>query len=890
MSGSAGSSCRGLGGGGSGDPGPRKPGDHLAAQGRARQTGLTPPTRTQRPGRKPRPLKDGRLDPYRRKRDFETTPEPLASERTAAGNLFVVQKHAATRLHYDLRLEMGGVLRSWAVTRGPSLDPRERRLAVHVEDHPISYGEFEGAIPAGQYGAGTVIVWDRGTWAPMVDVQEGLRKGDLKFRLAGSKMKGGWALVRIRGEEKNWLLIKESDAYAEPGTGDGLVRDRPESVVSGLTIEEMATLAPPPVRRRRVARPRVGSLPGARKAELGDVPRPQLATLADAPPVGAEWVHEIKFDGYRTLARIDRGDVRLFTRNGHDWTRRYAPIAKALTELACRTAMLDGEVCVQLPSGATGFAALQDALAEGASEKLTYFAFDLLHLDGYDLSRAPLSDRKRALEAVLAPAVDERSPIQYSEHFDGDGAAFLAQAAQHKLEGIVSKRAGAPYATGRSRQWLKVKSVAADEFVIVGYTRSQAAGGLAALLLAEPCGDGLAYVGKVGAGLSEQAAAELMPKLAPLARSRPVFTLRAHDDAPGAATWTEPRLRAEVRYANRTPKGHLRAPVFKGLRGDLEPPAESGGARPERAVTDADLAAVWITNPERRMFGADGPTKLDLAVYYARVGDWVLPGIADRPLTLVRCPTGKADDCFYQRHALPGMPAEIKRIALSEEGGAERADFLYVSEARGLLSLAQFGVVEFHPWGCRVDRPERPDRLVIDLDPDEGMDWLQVTRAAFELRDALTELGLRPLPRTTGGAGLHLVVALQRGVTWPRLKEFAQHLVGHLAESFPGRYTANRGKTARKGRIFLDYLRNTRSATAVGSYSLRARPGAPAATPLSWAELRSLDDPRDLNWRTVPERLRTLVADPWGALAASAARVTKELRAAVAPKGRRRAS
>ena len=772
------------------------------------------------------------------------------------------------------------------MTRGPSLNPRDRRLAVHVEDHPVSYGGFEGTIPEGQFGAGTVIVWDRGTWAPMVDVQEGLAKGDLKFRLAGSKMKGGWALVRIRNDEKNWLLIKETDSYAESGDREDLVQRAPESVVSGLTIEEMAARSPAPVRKRRVAKPRTASLPGARKAELGGAPRPQLASLADTPPGEPGWIHEIKFDGYRTLARIDHGAVSLFTRSGHDWTPRYAPIAEALSRLACKTALLDGEVCVQLPNGATSFAELQNALAEGASERLTYFAFDLLHLDRYDLCQTPQSARKSTLEALVAPAVDERSPLQYSEHFTGDGAALLAQAVGHKLEGIVSKHASAPYVSGRSRHWIKVKSVAADEFLVVGYTESQAAGGIAALLLAEAGGDGLTYVGKVGAGISERVATEMKAKLKPLAHNKPVFTLRAAQ-APRDATWTEPRLTAEVQFSNRTPSGHLRAPVFKGLREPRGTSLEPSKTRPDRMVTDADLASVWITNPGRRMFGKDGPTKLDLAVYYARVGDWMLPGIANRPLTLVRCPTGKAEDVFYQRHALPGMPAEVRRVPLTEEGEEERADYLYVSGARGLLSLAQFGVVEFHPWGCRVDKPEKPDRIVLDLDPDEGMDWLQVTRAAFELRDALDGLGLTTVPRTTGGKGLHLVLAVERRVSWPGLKEFAQHLVGYVASQFPGRYTTNPSKSARRSRIFLDYLRNGRGATAVASYSLRVRPGAPAATPLSWLELESLDDPREFNWVTVPQRLESLGGDPWSGLA-SVTRLTAELRAAVAPKGRRK--
>ena len=820
--------------------------------------------------------------PYLEKRDFAVTPEPLASRPSAGGDLFVVQQHAATRLHYDFRLEMGGALRSWAVTRGPSLDPGERRLAVSTEDHPVSYGEFEGSIPSGQYGAGTVIVWDTGTWAPMGDIEAGLAKGDLKFRLDGRKMKGGWALVRIKNEEKNWLLIKETDSYAEKGSGDAIVHDHPASVLSGLTITEMAErFHAAPVKPRKLPKPRPASLPNAEKAPLGDVPGPELATLADTPPAGDGWIHEIKYDGYRTLARIEGGEVRLFTRNGHDWTDRYGSVAAALADLGCKTAVLDGEVCVQTPSGATSFAALQDALAEGATEKMVYFAFDLLHLDGYDLRRTPLAKRRRALEALLAPHAGENSPVHFSEHFAGEGAAVFEQAGRLGLEGIVSKRAGSAYVSGRSRDWIKVKSAHAGEFTVVGYTESKAAGGLAALLLAEPGGQGLTYVGKVGTGFTAAIAGDLAARLKALVRKEPVFTLYI-DETPSGTVWVEPRLLVEVQYANRTPKGHLRAPTYRGLRSDLAVAAPAEGSRPARQVTDTDLAGIWITNPGRPMFGEDGPTKLDIALYYARVGDWILPEIAERPLTLIRCPTGKAEDCFYQRHARPGMPNDVKRIPLSDEGKTERADFLYVSDARGLLSLAQFGVVEFHPWGCKADKPERPDRMVLDLDPDEGLEWREVIGAAAELREALADLGIGCFVRTTGGKGLHLVVPVERRISWKAMKIFSQALVVHLAKQFPGRYTVNPAKSARRGRIYLDYLRNTRGATAVGSYSLRARPGVPAAVPLAWNELAGLEDPAELNWRTVPERLDPLAADPWSGIEQNAVRITEALKAKIA--------
>ena len=838
------------------------------------------------PKSKPRPLKKGRLEHYVAKRDFDRTPEPQRSDPTATGDMFVVQKHNATQLHYDFRLEIGGVLKSWAVSKGPSLDPRVKRLAVHVEDHPISYGGFEGTIPAGQYGAGEVIVWDTGTWAPMVDVEQGLAKGDLKIRLVGEKLRGGWALVRIKGDEKNWLLIKERDTYSVPEDDWIITETAPLSVISGVAIEALAAPSPPRRKRRAPPKPIAKNIPGARKAKLGDVPKPQLATLDDTPPVGAKWIHEIKFDGYRTLARIENGAVSLFTRNGHDWTERYQLIADALTQAKCKSAIVDGEVCVQLANGATNFAALQHALGEGAQEKLVFFAFDLLHLDGHDLTRSPQLDRKRALDGLIAALIDDTSPVQYSEHHSGSGADLFAQAARLGLEGIVSKNTKAAYAPGRSRNWLKTKCVAAENFAIVGYIPSTAAGGLGSLLLADSSTDGLTYAGKVGTGFSGTVAKELLTKLERLARDEPVFTLQI-EQPPKNTVWVEPKLIAEVQYANRTPKGHLRAPSYKGLRPDksvgaaITPPNK---ARPPRLVTDTDLANIWITNPGRAMFAKDGPTKLDLALYYARVGDWMLPQIVARPVTLVRCTTGKTKDCFYQRHFSQGMPHDVHSVDLREEGGKDRAEFLFIKDAKGLLSLSQFGVIEFHPWGCKADRPERPDRMVLDLDPDESLDWRDVRAAAVEVRDFLDDLGLASFVRTTGGKGLHVVTALERRTTWKGLKVFGKGLVDTMARQMPGRYTSNPTKPPRRGRIYLDYLRNTRGATAVGSYSIRARPGVPVATPLTWDELAQVDDPTEFNVSTVPARLDGLAADPWADLEASARRISHAMEVAVGVK------
>jgi bifunctional non-homologous end joining protein LigD len=832
------------------------------------------------------------LERYRAKRDFAKTAEPPGGEIAPGTSLFVVQKHAARRLHYDLRLQFGDTLRSWAVPQGPSLDPKVRRLAVHVEDHPLEYADFEKPIPKGQYGAGAMIVWDRGSWIPIGDAEAEYRKGTLKFRLVGEKLGGGWMLVRLKPKDgergDNWLLIKERDPYARPGHGDELLDKRPESVLSGRRVEELlATETPggaPPAAARKPGRLRPSALPGALKAPLPEAVRPQLATPSARVPEGDEWLHEIKLDGYRTLARLEAGAVRLLTRTGQDWTDRYGLLAKAFAALPCKQALIDGEIVVQDAHGVASFAAFQDALAEGRTHELTCFAFDLLHLDGYDLTSVPLDERKRALGALLGSVVSPTSALQLSEHVRGNGRAFFEQASRLGLEGVVSKRADAPYQQTRTRSWLKIKCRQSEDFPIVGYNPSEAAGGIGALLLAEADDGGLRYVGRVGTGFSMAEMKRLHARLEALRTRRAPVTLPAEEKRKGMV-WVRPTLIAEVEYGNRTADGILRHAVYKGLRADkvdapaADVPAPAPRVEKKRYVTVADLAQIWVTNPDRVMFGAGGPTKLELALYYARVGDWMLPELTRRPVSLVRCPLGQVKDCFFQRHALSGMPEVVRTIPLAEQGSDEKADYLYVEDARGLLSLAQFGAVEFHSWGCRVDQPERPDRLVLDLDPDESLPWREVADAAVEVRDALAAMGLVPFLKTTGGKGLHVVVPIQRRRSWAEVAAFCEGFAREMAAKAPRRFTANMAKAHRRGRIYLDYLRNQRSATAVAAYSLRARPGVPASTPLAWEELGRLDDPADLNWASVPERVeRNDFADPWAALDSSARALPKPAR------------
>jgi DNA ligase D len=810
------------------------------------------------------------ISAYRAKRRFSETPEPQTSERTggAAGPneaIFVVQKHHARRMHYDLRLQIGDALRSWAVPEGPCLDPKVRRFAKLVEDHPLDYAGFEGRIPAGNYGAGTVIVWDRGTWVTLADPEAALAAGELKFRLSGEKLSGGWMLKRLPDDPTNWLLIKERDVAAVPLDEYDVLAEAPNSVITGRPVDE-----PPAPPRKRAPRRNAAKIPGAVAAPLPARWKPQLATPAEAPPQGAGWVHEIKYDGYRTLVFVVDGEVRLVTRNGLDWTARYGALAKAFRTLPCRSAILDGEVVVQDARGVTSLDLLEQALAARETHALTYFAFDLVHLDGHDLSAARLVDRKRALEGLVAPLIDDRSPVQLSEHVAGDGEALFAQASRMGLEGIVSKRADARYVQTRSATWLKVKRVEIGTFAVVGFL-SNMPRAASSLLMAEERGADLIYVGRVGSGISDARARELFAALAKAPRASSAAT--ATPRTPGAH-WVEPHWNAEIGYRSRSTAGAPRAPVFLGLA----PRQQARAARSikPKLVGDRDLAAVQLTNPDREIFAGSGVTKLDLALYYARVGDWLLPELLRRPVTVFRCPSGDIKDCFYQRHAFAGLPAGVESVDLADEEG--RAAFIAVTEPRGYLALAQFGAVEYHLWGCRIDDPEHPDRLIMDLDPDEALPWARVCDGAEILRDRLEALGFRVFLRTTGGKGLHLAVALAGGGDWRLVKGFAEALSRSMASDAPSLFTAVSSKAQRKGRIYLDYLRNGRGASAVASYSLRARPGFPVATPIAWSELRTIAGGGAFNRLNLHARLERLAEDPWDELGSSAVKITPAMR------------
>ncbi|MCA1439744.1 DNA ligase D [Ensifer sp. IC4062] len=857
------------------------------------------------------------LSEYNRRRDFTRTSEPKGTVAGAhAGRKrFLVQKHDATRLHYDFRLEWEGVLKSWAVTRGPSLDPEDKRLAVRTEDHPLAYGDFEGTIPEGEYGGGTVMLWDTGWWEPEDDPSEGLKKGKLSFQLHGKRMSGGWALVRMRPREgekrENWLLIKENDKAASED-GEHLVKANLTSVRTGRTMDEIAegkgekrarvwhsnrstaanlkagAVAENNKRRKRPTRKSSGKLP-AFKA-------PQLATLVAKAPSGDEWLNEAKFDGYRLMAAVGGDTVRCYTRNGLDWTEKFPAIASALAELDCSSALIDGEVVALSEEGST-FSALQKALRTGASTRL--YAFDLLELDGKDLSRKPLLERKEQLKALL-DTLGSTSTVQYSEHVQGNGEHVLAAICKAGQEGIIAKVANAPYRSGRTRSWLKVKCTKRQEFVIGGYTPSTKKGrAFASILLGTFEADKLVYRGGVGTGFGRKTMEELAVAFAKRRRKTSPF-----DSVPRErdrdAVWLIPDLVAEVDFAEFTADGHIRHGSFEGLREDKEakavklerpkptdPTAETGkGKRATRARTvapakgDADVFGIRISHPDRVLFAGQGVTKIDLARYYAVVADRMLPSAADHPLSLVRCPQGGQRQCFYQKHASDGFPQEIREVPIKEASG-ETEKYMYVRDAKGLIAAVQMGTLEFHIWGASIDRLEKPDRLVFDLDPDPSVDFATVKAAAGSLRDELADIGLRTVAMVTGGKGVHVIVPLRPHAEWDEAKGFAKKMAQRFADRDPDHFVATMSKAKRKGRIFIDWLRNDRGATAIAPYSTRARAGGPVATPVSWEELEDLEAANTFHIPDILERIES-GTDPWADISEIKQSLTKKILSSVA--------
>ena len=835
------------------------------------------------------------LEEYRRKRSFAKTPEPKGKAPRARkrGLSFVVQKHAASRLHYDFRLELDGVLKSWAVPKGPSLDPADKRLAVHVEDHPLEYGGFEGTIPEGEYGGGTVMLWDRGTWQPDGDAEEGLKKGHLKFTLMGSRLKGKWALVQMHGDRggdgKNWLLIKEHDGTERPGHGTELVERYERSVASRRSMDGIAkahdrvwrskprrtallTHAERLMERTR-APAAAEAIAGARPARLPAVPKPQLATLAAAAPEGKEWLHEIKLDGYRMLARIADGKVKMFSRNGKDWSGRFLKIEAVLAALPLEQAVIDGEVVHLQPNGVSSFSALKDDLSANRTDPLVYYVFDLLHRDGQSLEGSPLVARKAALERLMADAPE--GPVRFSEHVVGTGGKFFAQACRMKLEGIVSKRADAPYRAGRGGDWVKVKCVAREEFIVIGWTDPGGKRtGLGALLLGYYDGTKvLRYAGAVGTGFTARTLAELRRKLDRLAKqSAPSAEIAKA--APRGAHWVRPALVAEIQYTEWTGDGRLRHPSYLGLREDKEADevmldrTKAAAAPPPAAKASrggaVEIASVRLTHPDKVLYPDKRITKLDLARYYVAVAEHMLPHVQGRPLTLVRCPDGEGKKCFYQKHPGDSAPDALQRIEIEEKEG--RTTYLIADDSAGLVSLVQMGALEIHLWGSTRKKLEQPDRIIFDLDPDVGLKWDRVVEGALAVRDLLAEMGLETFVKGTGGKGLHVVLPVKPKYDWDEIKSFAHAVAGEMVRRQPDSYTPSLPKKARHGKIFIDYLRNQRGATAIAPYSARAKPGASVAAPLSWKEVEGGTRGDAFTIATLPDRLKRLRRDPWETL------------------------
>lgn len=779
-----------------------------------------------------------KLDRYSEKRDFEATPEPPAEAAAAGGDQlsFVVQKHDASSLHFDFRLEWEGVLLSWAVTKGPSADPSEKRLAVRTEDHPIAYGSFEGTIPEDEYGGGTVMLWDSGWWEPMHDPEKGLKEGKLHFRLHGARMEGGWALVKMggqKGDRENWLLIKERDDFAGR-SADALVNKYRSSATTGRSMKAIARgdAASKAVKHRK-------RLPRFRKVEL--------ATLKDAPPEGEGWQHEVKFDGYRCLMAVGKGGVRLYTRNGKDWTDRFGVLCGPAEALKCDAALIDGEVVAERG----GFSELQTALKAG--DPLVFHAFDCLHLDGKDLTGKPLSERRKALERLFED-VPPRGPLRLSPILDGPGAEALAAMCRVGGEGIVSKRVDAPYRGKRSKAWIKAKCIRRAEFVVGGWSASDKKGrAFSSLLLGSYEDEGFVYRGRVGTGFDDANFKALGDELKRLGRKTAPFDKELPAETKGAH-WVTPKLVVEVEYTEFTSEGRIRHGAYKGLREDKEASEVSATSEAETESGDEQIGGVRVSSTGRVMFPEAELTKGDVARHYARVAERMLEHVADRPLSLLRCPDGIREDCFFQKHAGKGFPDGIKTVPIKEkDGGTE--DYMYVTTVGGLIGAAQMGAVEYHIWGAQRDKLERPDRMVFDLDPDEGLGFDDVKRAAAEVRDGLKECGLDSAPMVTGGKGVHVIVPLRRIAEWDRVKDFAKGFAQALTGKAPERYTATMSKEKRKGKVFIDWLRNERGATAIAPYSLRARPGAAVAVPVSWDELDGLERPDGFHVSDMKDRL-----------------------------------
>lgn len=835
----------------------------------------------------------GELDTYQKKRNFSATPEPKGRRQASKGKRrYLIQRHAATRLHYDFRIEHDGVLKSWAVTKAPSRDPSVKRLAVEVEDHPIDYGSFEGTIPSGNYGAGTVQMWDTGVWEPQdADLDAAFKKGVLKLELHGERLKGGWALIRLKSDRgkpskrNNWLLVKEKDEYAVEGEGDALM-EIDASVTTGRSLAEIADgekqwTSSKPAARKAPPRPR------ATKAQASSAgkPRPfvpiQFAKVVDHPPPGPGWAHEIKFDGYRIQVSVGGGKAILRTRSGLDWTDKFPALAKQAANWP--DGVIDGELCALDTDHMPDFSALQAAISGGKTDNLVYFAFDLLFEGDEDLRDKPLSHRKARLQAYVDRVGKAGPNLRYVEHFASSGEAVLLSACRMDLEGVISKKLDAPYRAGRTTVWVKSKCRGRDEVVIGGWS-SEGGARLRSLLVGVREGDGLRYMGRVGTGFSAVLSKTLLPALKANAADKSPFMGKGAPKGGRDIHWLKPVLVAEIEHAGVTEGGNVRQAAYKGLREDKpakevtaepQPPASAPApaaakspamkaSAPKNAKGKVIVAGVTISHPDKVLWPAQGDqpavTKADLARYYEIAADRILPHVADRPVSIIRAPEGIEGERFFQRHAMPGHNPRLKLIDVKE-----RKPYVGVADVGGLVAIGQSGGLELHPWGCKPGDPETPDQITFDLDPDEGLDFNDVIDAARMLKPYLQDLGLTPFVKTTGGKGLHVVVPIKADarsrVEWDQAKAFAKAVSETMRKDHPDRFTTTLAKKARGGKIFLDYLRNGRMATAAAPWSPRARPGATIAFPLSWPQVKKGLDPKTYTLANAPALLKK--ADPW---------------------------
>ncbi len=763
------------------------------------------------------------LQEYRKKRNFKKTKEPQSGKSSRNAPIFVVQEHWASHLHYDFRLEAFGTLKSWAVPKGPSVNVGEKRLAVEVEDHPIDYAQFKGRIPEGEYGAGLVKIWDKGTWVPPNHIKEALQKGHLEFELKGKKLKGLWLLQRTQqksGRKSQWLLIKRTD------------RAQPLKAKTSLQKNKLK-LSPWP-------------------EDLS----PQLAELVDQVPQGSQWIHEIKFDGYRSLATIKNKKVQIFTRNGLDWTKKYPAIAQALRELKVKSVILDGEIIAMDDEGHSNFSILQKALSEEKSQDLIYYVFDLLYLDGVDYRQEPLENRKQILKKVLQAA--KHPQILFSEHVRGEGEALLAQSCREGQEGIIAKDRNKPYRPGRNSAWQKIKCSHRQEFVIGGYTDPAGSRiGFGALLMGVFEGDQFRYVGRVGTGFTGECIDSLLKKFAKLESTKTPFTLK-NPARSSRIHWLKPQLIAEVEFKAWTHDQILRHASYLGLREDkkakevrLEKPTKP------KAENKGTASSFHITHPDRLIYENEKITKLDVANYYQSVSPWMLKHLRNRPLSFLRCPSGAGAACFFQKHIDHSGMADVHEDAIQEQKVS------FIDSPEGLLQLVQWGVLEFHTWQCHVDQDSHPDQLIFDLDPDAGLPWKKVVQGALQMKEILERLSLKSFLKTTGGKGLHLHVPLAPIYSWEQGKAFAKALSQSLVEEHPELYTTEISKQKRKGKIFLDYLRNGVGATAIAPYSLRAKGRPVVALPLAWSELQKIKGSDLFDMRAVLKRLAQQKQDPW---------------------------